>query len=106
MGAGKTTVGRELSRQLGWKFLDLDDLIVRRARKSVADIFATEGEPGFRQRESRALAEVIRRSAKRPIIIALGGGAYVQLANFEAIRQSGCRTIHLDADLATLTARC
>lgn len=106
MGAGKTTVGRELSRQLRWKFLDLDDLIVRRARKSVADIFSIEGEPAFRQREAKALAEVIRRSAKRSIVVALGGGAYVQPNNFDAIRQSGCRTIHLDADLDTLTARC
>lgn len=106
MAAGKTTVGRELSRQLRWKFLDLDDLIVRRARKSVADIFSIEGEPAFRQREAKALAEVIRRSAKRSIVVALGGGAYVQPNNFEAIRQSGCRTIHLDADLDTLTARC
>jgi len=106
MGAGKTTVGRELSKQLGWKFTDLDDLIVQRARKSVADIFATEGEPSFRQHESKALAEVIRQSAKQTIVIALGGGAYVQPSNFEAIRESGCRTIHLDADLETLTSRC
>jgi len=106
MGAGKTTVGLELSKQLGWKLTDLDDLIVKRARKSIADIFSTEGEPAFRQRESKALAEVIRQAAKQTIVIALGGGAYVQPNNFEAIRESGCRTIHLDADLDTLTSRC
>ncbi len=106
MGAGKTTVGRELSKRLGWKFTDLDDLIVKRARKSIADIFASEGETAFRQRESKALAEVIRLSAKQTIVIALGGGAYVQPNNFEAIHESGCRTIHLDADLETLNERC
>ena len=106
MGAGKTTVGRELSKQLGWNFADLDDLIVKRAHKSIADIFATEGEPSFRQRESGALMEVIRQAAKQTIVIALGGGAYVQPSNFEAIRASGFRTIHLDADLETLNERC
>jgi len=106
MGAGKTTVGHELSKKLGWKFTDLDDLIVKRAGKSIADIFAMEGEPAFRQRESKSLAEVIQRSAKQKFVIALGGGAYVQPDNFDAIRKSGCRTIHLDADLKTLTSRC
>jgi shikimate kinase len=106
MGAGKTTIGRELSKKLGWKFTDLDELLVRRAKKSVAAIFATEGEAGFRQRESQMLLEVIRRSSKQAVVIALGGGAFVQPNNFEAIRQSGCKTIHLDADLATLSGRC
>jgi shikimate kinase len=106
MGAGKTTIGRELSLHLGWKFIDLDDVVVKRARKSIADIFASEGEAGFRRRESQALLEVIAKSARNAIVIALGGGAFVQSNNFEAICQSECRTVHLDADIKTLLARC
>lgn len=106
MGAGKTTVGRELSKSLGWKFVDLDDLVVKRAKKSIAEIFASEGEAAFRHHESQTLLEVIAKSANNAMVIALGGGAFVQSNNFEAIRQSGCRTIHLDADPKTLLVRC
>jgi shikimate kinase len=106
MGAGKTTVGRELSKIIGWKFTDLDDLIVRRAKKSVPEIFASEGEVAFRHYEAKTLLEVIAHSANNAMVIALGGGAYVQPNNFEAIRKSGCRTIFLDADLNTLSERC
>jgi shikimate kinase len=106
MGAGKTTVGRELGKALGWKFSDLDEIVVKRAKKSIPEIFASEGELGFRRLESEALLEVIARSADDASVISLGGGAFVQPSNFEAIRQSGCRTIHLDADLKTLLERC
>jgi shikimate kinase len=106
MGAGKTTVGRELSQMLGWKFIDLDDLIVQRAKKSIAEIFASQGEVAFRHHESQTLLEVIASSTNNAMVIALGGGAYVQPNNFAAIRESGCRTIHLDADLGTLLDRC
>ena len=106
MGAGKTTIGRELSKTLGWRFTDLDDVVVKRAKKSIPEIFASEGESAFRHHESQSLLEVIARSANNAMVIALGGGAYVQPNNFEAIRQSGCRTVHLDADLKTLLGRC
>jgi shikimate kinase len=106
MGAGKTTVGRELGKTLGWKFTDLDDLVIKRAKKSVPDIFAAEGEAGFRLRESQALRELISRSAKQAVVIALGGGAFVQPDNFQIIRLSRCKTIYLDADLQTLSGRC
>jgi shikimate kinase len=106
MGAGKTTVGRELSKTLGWEFTDLDNVIVQRANKGIAEIFASEGEVAFRHHESQSLLEVIADSANNAMVIALGGGAYVQPNNFAAIRQSGCRTIHLAADPETLLGRC
>ena len=55
MGSGKTTVGRLLAERLGWSFADLDDVIVRSAGLTVAEIFAGEGEAGFRRRETAAV---------------------------------------------------
>jgi len=52
MGSGKTTVGGLVAERLGWPFADLDDLVIRAAGASVAEIFAREGEEGFRRRET------------------------------------------------------
>ncbi|HEY9867143.1 MAG TPA: shikimate kinase, partial [Candidatus Obscuribacterales bacterium] len=56
MGAGKSTVGRLLAKQLGYRFMDTDDLISQTARQSISDIFATEGEAAFRELESKVLS--------------------------------------------------
>ncbi|MBC7292737.1 MAG: shikimate kinase [Thermoleophilia bacterium] len=77
MGSGKSTVGRKLAERLGWRFLDLDEAVVRRARRSIPDIFATEGEAGFRAREAETLAAVLNECAaegKEGMVLALGGG--------------------------------
>ena len=65
MGSGKTTVGRRLAKKLGWKFIDLDEEIERRERRSVADIFHQNGEAYFRQLERHLLKQV--SSSKHPI---------------------------------------
>ena len=79
MGAGKTTVGRELARRLRWHFLDLDDVIEQREQKSVAEIFASSGEAAFRQAESAALAALLQdRESSSDLVLALGGGAFVR----------------------------
>ena len=85
-GTGKTTVGRILANRLGWNFADNDDLVEAVAGKSIAEIFATEGEPSFRDRESAALAELCTRPAR---VIATGGGAILRAANRQLLRQSG-----------------
>jgi shikimate kinase len=70
-GSGKTTVGRLLAARLGWSFVDMDDVIESAAGETIAEIFAGEGEAGFRDREAEALAQV----ASRPDhVIATGGG--------------------------------
>jgi shikimate kinase len=71
-GAGKTTVGRLLATRLDVPFRDVDDDIVALAGKPIADIFATDGEPVFRELEERAVADALAEHAG---VLALGGGA-------------------------------
>lgn len=85
MGSGKSTVGPLLARRLGVSFADLDARIAAAAGMAVADIFASEGEAGFRQREARALADAAREEG----VIALGGGALVRPQNRDLVRSAG-----------------
>jgi 3-dehydroquinate synthase len=100
-GAGKTTTGRALSQWLRWSFLDLDDLIVARAGKSVAAILTDEGEPRFRELESAALAAACERSR---VVIATGGGIGERPENLAHMRRVGS-TICLDVAPATALSR-
>jgi shikimate kinase len=70
-GAGKTTVGRDLAEQLGWRFVDVDSEIVRLSGRSIADMFRTDGEKAFRAMELRLTAEL---SSGSRIVVAPGGG--------------------------------
>jgi shikimate kinase len=107
MGAGKTTVGRALAKSLLWNFLDLDDVIEQRERKSVAEIFASSGEPAFRRMESAALAALLQdRQAGSDLILALGGGAFVQKQNRDALISAGAITVLLEAPVEELRRRC
>jgi len=107
MGAGKTTVGRALAKKLRWNFLDLDDVIEQRERKSVAEIFAASGEPAFRRMESAALAALLQdRQGGGDLILALGGGAFVQQQNRDALISAGAITVLLDAPVEELRRRC
>jgi shikimate kinase len=105
MGAGKTSVGRELARRLRWRFVDLDDEIVAAHGRSIAEFFEKSGEAAFRAAESRALTALLARRPER-LVLALGGGAFVQAQNAEAIRQAELPVIFLDAPVATLHERC
>ncbi|HZQ68689.1 MAG TPA: shikimate kinase [Terriglobales bacterium] len=104
MGAGKTSVGRMLSRFLGWDFEDLDDQVVAREQRSIEEIFRESGEAAFRRAESQALGELLARA--RNCIIALGGGAYVQPEIAALIKESGSMVIFLDATVDDLLKRC
>jgi shikimate kinase len=107
MGAGKTTVGRALAKRLRWNFLDLDDVIEQRERKSVAEIFASSGEPAFRRMESAALAALLQdRQAGGDLILALGGGAFMQKQNRDALVSAGAITVLLEAPVEELRRRC
>ena len=102
MGAGKTSVGRELSRKLRMDFHDLDSEVERNEELSVAEIFKVEGEEGFRQKETEMLAAVSQRIS--PAVISTGGGVVLRRRNREIMDVSG-EVFYLRADIDTLWNR-
>ena len=107
MGAGKTSVGRALSRHLGWRFEDLDDRIQTREGHTVAEIFQYSGETGFRQAEREALTELLELQRRgTPLIVATGGGAFAQEKIPALLAESGAITVFLDASSDELWRRC
>jgi shikimate kinase len=102
-GSGKTTVGRLLAKRLRWSFHDLDQTIVNSTGRSVAAIFAEDGERRFRRTESQALDKLCG-DAKRNAVVALGGGTLLSSANRALIRQYG-RTVYLSCSQAELYRR-
>ena len=100
-GSGKSTIARLLGAQLAWPACDLDQLIAAQAGMSIPEIFAHEGEEGFRERESAALREVASRA---PCVVATGGGAPLRAENRALMEQSG-RVVLLEARPETLHAR-
>ena len=86
MGVGKTTVGRLLARDSGLSFLDSDQEIEKAANAAISWIFDKEGEAGFRRRESRMIAQLTQR---REIVLATGGGAVLDPANRDLLKDRG-----------------
>ncbi len=84
MGCGKTTIGKLLAQQLGWRFVDLDEEIVLRERMPIEQIFAQHGEPYFRTLEAAILASLMD---SQRTIIALGGGTPTQEMVWPMLRQ-------------------
>jgi shikimate kinase len=78
MGAGKTSAARALGRRIGWRVEDIDERIESRERRTVASIFAQEGEPYFRAAERSILQELL---PERNVIVATGGGTFVEPDN-------------------------
>jgi shikimate kinase len=98
---GKTTLARVLAQRLGWEWVDADVEIERRAGKSIARIFAEDGEPAFRDLESKVIVDLCRR---KQLVLAAGGGAPVRARNRRAMR--GCsRVVWLTAAPETILAR-
>jgi 3-dehydroquinate synthase len=101
-GSGKSTIGQLLSERLGRKFIDVDQTIEACARMQIRDIFASEGESGFRTREQKALKEAA--ADVEPCIISLGGGALLN-PDSRAFAESQGTILFLDVALATLEQR-
>jgi shikimate kinase len=104
-GSGKTTVARELARRLGWDAIDLDDEIERAAGKSIADVFAQDGEAAFRDLEAAALDRCLTHER---MILATGGGIVLREANrlkLHDVRRRGARVVWLRASPETTQRR-
>ena len=104
MGSGKTTVGKVLADFLGCPFMDLDDLVVKKAGKSIPDIFTQDGEPAFRELEAQVLRKTVEKYAESTAVLALGGGAVLAPASAALLRDKTV-CIYLRATLETLLAR-
>lgn len=101
MGSGKTAVGTALGRALGVPFLDSDHEIERAAQMTVAEIFARDGEPFFRDREAEVLMRLL---SGPPAVVSTGGGAFMSERNRAAVAALGV-SVWLRADLGLLWNR-
>ncbi|UCC55817.1 MAG: shikimate kinase AroK [Gammaproteobacteria bacterium] len=101
MGAGKSTIGRQLAKQLGMTFCDSDSEIERRTGVDIPLIFEIEGEAGFRKRECAVIDELTQ---KPDIVLATGGGAILDPENRSNLRQRG-RVIYLHTPVDAQIAR-
>jgi shikimate kinase len=101
MGAGKSTIARAAGRRLGWRVEDIDERIEARERRSVASIFAQNGEAYFRQLERQILGELL---PQRHVIIATGGGTFVEPDN-RALMLSDGAVAWLDVPLGQVLKR-
>lgn len=86
MGTGKTEVGREIARLLGYNFVDADDEIVRTEGMPITEIFSKKGEPYFRDLETKIIKELSKRANS---VISTGGGAVLREENTLALREKG-----------------
>lgn len=98
MGAGKTTIGKVLAREMNVEFFDLDWYIEDRFRKKIPEIFAEQGESGFRELERKMLREV---GEFENVVISCGGGTPCFFDNVEYMNAQG-ETVYLDASPAVL----
>lgn len=101
MGSGKSAIGKALATALHVPFLDSDAAIEDAAKATIAEIFARDGERFFRDREAAVIARLL---SGPPAVLSTGGGAYLAVANRQAISDAGV-AVWLDADLPTLWER-
>lgn len=98
--SGKTTVGKEIAKRLGKKFVDTDDVVVEKRNESISDVFEKYGEKEFRKEESLAIEEL---SKENGLVIATGGGAVIDENNVRALKRNGV-ILFLDRSLENLVA--
>ena len=102
MGSGKSTVAKELARALNLPFIDLDDYIIDKEKKSIKEIFEIKGEIYFRLQESKYLKELLDHS--EDAVLALGGGTPCYANNMELIKKESL-SVYLKGGIATICQR-
>jgi shikimate kinase len=118
MGSGKSTVGPLVAARLGWRFVDVDDVIAAEAGATIPEIFKREGEAEFRRRERETIARLVSGArlagsdglvpaGDDGLVIALGGGAIEDAATRGLLlTDRETLVVHLEVELATTLARC
>jgi shikimate kinase len=101
-GSGKSSLGRKLADRLWQPFVDSDEEIVKRAGKSIREIFEQDGEPAFRDLEAAVVRDLTGRAEH---VISLGGGAVLRPENREAIKAGGHTVLYLRCDPRELHKR-
>jgi shikimate kinase len=104
MGSGKTTVGKRIAQELGYSFVDSDDVVASAAGKSVREIFAQDGEAAFRKHESDAIRKVLANGTAS-VVLATGGGAVISSENRALISKEASHVVWLDASVEDLVVR-
>ena len=104
MGSGKSTVGPLIAARLGWRFVDVDDVIEAEAGASISEIFARQGEDAFRDLEHAAIRKL---ASEQGLVLALGGGAIERADTREVLlKEPTTLVVHLEVRLETTLARC
>jgi shikimate kinase len=104
MGSGKSTVGPLLAARLGWKFVDVDEVIESEAGTKITELFARDGEAAFRKREHEAIAKLVDAEE---LVLALGGGAIeTDAVRTLLLESAGTLLVHLEVELETTLKRC
>lgn len=104
MGSGKTTVGKRIAQELGYSFVDSDDVVATAAGKSVREIFAQDGEATFRRYESDAIRSVLTNGTAS-VVLATGGGAVISSENRSLMSEEASHVVWLDASVEELVVR-
>lgn len=103
MGSGKSTVGKKLAKLLGVRFVDADVALEAVTGRTIADWFATDGEPAFRAAEERLVASLLAEAD--PLVLGAGGGVVVSEANRRLLAAPGSTVVYLHAEPAFLASR-
>jgi len=104
MGSGKSTVGPLIAERLGWRFVDVDDVIEAEAGTTIAQIFAQQGESAFREIERGTIAQL---ASGEKLVMALGGGAIEREDTRDLLLNTpGTMLVHLEVELQTTLSRC
>jgi shikimate kinase len=105
MASGKTTAGKALATELGWRFIDIDSEIEQGEGMPISQIFRERGESVFRDLEAAVIRKHVRQvQSGHPSVIALGGGALIQPKNWQMLENNGV-TIWLDCPLERVRQR-